>query len=110
LGIVSFQVPSTADCRENVSIAIVANNFGAQGVTGTITLYKDNVAVKTWSAVTFNPYSSITKTYRYNSAKSGGGTIQWYATVDAPGDPNLSNNTSSVETTIVAACKNVKGQ
>ncbi len=110
VGIVSFRVPYTADCRENVSIGIVAKNFGAQAVTGSITLYKDNTAVKTWSAVTFNPSSSITKTYRYNSAKSGGGTIQWYATVDVPADPNLSNNTSSVETTVVATCKNTKGQ
>ncbi len=106
MGIVAFLVPpKTKDCYKAVPIAIVAKNFSNKKAIGTITLYKDGVAVKTWSNVTFYKYSVVTKLYLYNPAGDAGKTISWYAVVDVPNDPNLSNNTSPVKTTVVASCR-----
>jgi hypothetical protein len=104
VGIVNFNVPSEIkDCRKAVPIQIRIRNFGTTTVTGTITLYKDGAAVKTWSNVTFFKGSSVAKLYLYNPAGDAGKTINWKAVVDVPNDPNLSNNTS-VETTTVVPC------
>jgi hypothetical protein len=60
--------------------------------------------VKTWSDVKFDHYSIVSRTYRYSPTRGGGSTSQWYAVVDVPNDPNLSNNTSPVRTITASRC------
>jgi hypothetical protein len=101
VGIVSFSVPSDIkDCRKAVPIQIKVRNFGTT-VTGTITLYKDGVAVQIWSNVNFNKNSIVSKLYLYDPAGDAGKTINWMVEVDVPNDPDLSNNTSIGTTTVV---------
>jgi hypothetical protein len=106
VGIVSFRVPSDIkDCRNAVPIQIKTRNFGNTKVTGSITLYKDGVLVKTWMNVVFYPMSNVNKIYLYQPAGDSGETVNWQAVVTVPNDPNLLNNTSSIKTTVVSKCK-----
>jgi len=103
-------VPSDVKaCRKAVPIQIRIGNFGTTAVTGSITLYKNGEAVKTWMDVVFNAGKNVNKTYLYNPREEGGGeTFEWTVVVSAPDDPNLSNNTSTVMTMSVAECKDKK--
>jgi hypothetical protein len=84
---------------------IAVKNYGPQDVIGTITLYRNDEAVETWSTVKFEASESVTRFYRDRNKGDDNRTIGWYARVDVPNDPNLSNNTSDIMTTTVRKCK-----
>ena len=111
VGIAIFRAPSNIKaCRNDVPIHIMVTNYGMTNESGSITLYKDGGAVKTWSNVVFYAGQNVNKVYHYNPRADGGETVQWQVVVNVPDDPDLSNNTSTVMTMLVAECKEVKNK
>jgi len=102
VGVLQFHAPRNIDnCKKGRQIKIVAKNFSWTQVSGTISLYKDDVLVNEWTNVVFKKRSSLSRSYFYKPANDGGKTVKWRVVIDVPNDPNLSNNTSVTKTTIV---------
>jgi hypothetical protein len=101
MGISSFTVPTPVKQGKTAVISIQEENYGANDSTGSVTLYQDDVAVKVWTNVLFRAGKNKAQSYDFKTAGYAGKTIQWYAEVTVPDDPDMSNNTSAVKSMAV---------
>ena len=100
-GIYSFTVPSSVKQGRTATIVIEEKNYGPRDATGSVTLYRDGVAVKVWANVAFRAGQLKTQSYGFSTSGYAGRTLSWQAEVSVPDDPEPSNNASAVRSMVV---------